>query len=92
MDQNQRFFVSTTLDREAVNRLRLGNDPAGLDSFTSVNDQRLVELAASVLRLDPEAVTTICLGNLGVSCHRTNGTSIDFSFHHAVQTDTPKPQ
>jgi hypothetical protein len=34
MDQNQRFFVSTTLDREAVNRLRLGNDPAVLDSFT----------------------------------------------------------
>lgn len=59
MDQNQRLFVRTTLDREAVNRLRLGNDPAGIDSFTTVNDQRLVELAASVLRLDPEAVITI---------------------------------
>jgi hypothetical protein len=55
VDRNQQLFVNTTLDRNAVDRLSIGDASAALEAFALVDDQRLVELAASVFQADPGA-------------------------------------
>jgi hypothetical protein len=59
INKNRQLFANTTLDRNAVDRLSIGDASAALEAFALVDDQRLVDLAASVFQVDPAASVII---------------------------------